>query len=145
MSDQKKIYVVTTGEYSDYHICGVTTDYDRAKYIQKCYWTSCYTPEIEEYIDGDTGLGDGELRNVYYVALDNHKRWSAKLDSYSIGKYENSCDLTSDWGVQYYNQFGLNRYNLFSAYIQAEDEEHALKIAQDWYAEVMYRKMEDGE
>lgn len=26
-----KIYIITKGEYSDYHICKATTDYEKAK------------------------------------------------------------------------------------------------------------------
>lgn len=30
-----KIYVITKGEYSDYHICTVATDYAKAQILQK--------------------------------------------------------------------------------------------------------------
>lgn len=32
-----KIYIITKGDYSDYHICNVTTDYEKAKRYKKAY------------------------------------------------------------------------------------------------------------
>ncbi len=32
-----KIYIITKGSYSDYHICNVTTDYDKAKRYKEAY------------------------------------------------------------------------------------------------------------
>lgn len=66
-----KIYVITKGEYSDYHICAATTDKDRAEFLRKmASTTGIYGKEarIEEY-DDYTGLTPmkGELYEVMIV------------------------------------------------------------------------------
>lgn len=49
-----KIYVITKGKYSDYHICAATTDKDRAEFLREMATTSgAYGEEatIEEFDD----------------------------------------------------------------------------------------------
>lgn len=46
-----KIFVVTEGEYDDYHILGVTTDRAVAERIVELHDDGYYTPDIEEYDD----------------------------------------------------------------------------------------------
>ena len=44
-----KIYVITKGEYSEYHICAVAIDYEKACILQKKF-SSKYDPaKIEEF------------------------------------------------------------------------------------------------
>lgn len=47
-----EIYVITAGEYSDYHICGVTTDKEKAEKIRKLFSSSSYNSQVETYEDG---------------------------------------------------------------------------------------------
>ena len=44
-----KIYVITKGEYSDYHICAVATEKDKAVVLQKRFSDTYENAEIEEY------------------------------------------------------------------------------------------------
>ena len=46
-----KIFVVTVGEYDDYHIVGVTTDRAVAERIVELHDDGWYTPDIEEHDD----------------------------------------------------------------------------------------------
>ena len=58
-----KVYVITQGCYSDYHICAVTLDKDKAEQLRKMYtakesrygYSSSDVAEIEEYETDDTG------------------------------------------------------------------------------------------
>ena len=43
------IYVITKGEYSDYHICAVATTYENAERLRKMYCDSYQDAEIEEF------------------------------------------------------------------------------------------------
>ena len=43
------IYVITKGEYSDYHICAVATTYENAEYLRKMYCDSYQDAEIEAF------------------------------------------------------------------------------------------------
>ena len=47
--EQMKIYVITKGEYSEYHICAVATDYEKACILQKKFSAKYDTAEIEEF------------------------------------------------------------------------------------------------
>lgn len=117
-----KIYVITQGSYSDYHIIGVTEDRIKAENIQKIFNKAYCGAEIEEYDTEDiniiqpgykyycvTSEGDVE-EETYYIDLDKRvyepPRWS------------------------------------LSTYVFAKDEEHARKIAQDRFAE--YRAEKEG-
>lgn len=45
-----KVYVITSGEYSDYHICAVTLDPQKAEQLKKIFDQSDYTgAQIEEW------------------------------------------------------------------------------------------------
>ena len=44
-----KVYVITQGCYSDYHICAVATDEEKAKLLKKYYSCRDDIAEIEEY------------------------------------------------------------------------------------------------
>ena len=45
-----KVYVITSGCYSDYHICAVTLDPQKAKVLKEFYSRKEYDePDIEEY------------------------------------------------------------------------------------------------
>lgn len=50
-----KIYIVTKGEYSDYHICNVTTDYEKAKRYKEVYSDDWEEACIEVYKDEENG------------------------------------------------------------------------------------------
>ena len=50
-----KIYIITKGCYSDYHICNVTADYEKAKRYKEAYSDNWGEACIEVYEDGENG------------------------------------------------------------------------------------------
>ena len=121
------VYVITQGEYSEYHICAVTTDRERAEHLRRLYMCRGISPEIEEYDteeDQDTSLG--RLIPIYEIFISKDGKLSAKIDHWH------------DSAVPFKNDFKLERslYN-FTAYISAKDEEHAKKIALDTRAKML--------
>lgn len=44
-----KVYVITRGEYSDYHICSVTLDKERAEKLAKLHSTELGDAKVEVY------------------------------------------------------------------------------------------------
>lgn len=48
-----KIYIITKGDYSDYHICNVTTDYQKAQRYKEAYSDDWGEAWIEIYKDGE--------------------------------------------------------------------------------------------
>ena len=61
-----KLYAVTKGDYSDYHIITLTADKEAAKKIAKMFSNSEYgKAEVEEYEDGKVILG----KKLYFVRV----------------------------------------------------------------------------
>lgn len=115
-----KVYVITKGEYSDYHICAVSVDKEKAKMLQKVYSTSYEEADIEEF---DTDEEEERLKynNVYSC-------WYHKSD-YSVNVSESCGDYfrPDDLKVE------KTRYGLYTN-VLADTEEEALKIASDKFA-----------
>ncbi|MBR0417913.1 MAG: hypothetical protein IJI66_01945 [Erysipelotrichaceae bacterium] len=43
-----KAYIITNGEYSDYHICGVTLDKEKAEMMKRFYSEFKYRENMRE-------------------------------------------------------------------------------------------------
>lgn len=125
MDENNKVYIITKGSYSDYHICAVTLNKDTAKKLAKKYsedeWDKAL---IEEYVLDD---------------FTNCERYM-----YRVGFYERGIDCTFD---EYehtekiiYNNSAWTGVESIIVYVKAKDEEHAIKIAQDRRAEYLAKK-----
>lgn len=129
----QKIYVITAGEYSNYHICAVTTDPERAEKLRKFYFKESYDgAEIETYLDGDPEVGViPQLRPIWQVKLSAGRKWDARIDTYTDQEFQNSFELTDP-------KYICDTCSIiFRAKIDAADEKHALKIAQDMFFKLM--------
>lgn len=65
-----KLYAVTKGEYSDYHIIALTADKEVAKKIAKMFSYGEYDydqAQVEEYEDGEYLVGKG----VFFIRVKN--------------------------------------------------------------------------
>lgn len=69
-----KIYAITKGDYSDYHICRLTTDYEKAKRYKEAYSDKWNEACIETYEDNENdeqmlywqySLGTDTLKKVF--------------------------------------------------------------------------------
>ena len=134
----KKLYAITRGDYSDYHICAITSDPERAKQL-KLYYTNWHDEaEIEEYIDGDPNSGDcSNLRPIWrvtYLADIGKSYWRVICKCYTNEPYQSTYHLAGE-PISRIGQL------IFSADIDAENEEKALKIAQDQYAKMKAEKL----
>lgn len=121
-----KIYVITCGTYSDYHICAVTDDPASAERL-KILHSDWGEASIEEY---ETEHPQERPETYWYVELCQH----------GISKcYE--APITDD------NRNFLDIGEVFHLYsdiyfvnIIAKDYLHAVKAARDRFAEYKYRK-----
>lgn len=109
-----KIYVVTQGEYSDYHIITATTDKDIAEQIANKFngnmWNKTY---IEEYDNAEI-----MLKPLFFVRFDKKGNvMECKLETSSYG-------YDSEYAVMKYD---CNK-NIFT-YVVADTMESAIKIA----------------
>lgn len=62
---EMKVYVITKGEYSDYHICAVATDYEKACILQKKFSAKYGPAEIEEFDTED--FNDIYAKKILYI------------------------------------------------------------------------------
>lgn len=129
-----KLYAVTAGAYSDYHIVALCSDRNKADEICEVYNRS-YTfggwgmASVEEYEDGSrVDLN----RPVYEVSIHGDLYEAKEL----IGedKVEAVCEA---WHP--FNQIYTNGVFIFLD-IYADSKEQAIKIAQDKFAEYKARK-----
>lgn len=123
-----KIYVITKGCYSDYHICGVATEKEKAEYIAKeC--TDCYeNTVIEEY---DTETWDEYRKGARYFQV------VIRSDGSGFVEVEDIEDI--HW-------YGVNKveehHGVFEVHVMAKNKRHAKKIGLDLiYANKYYREM----
>lgn len=122
------IYIVTNGEYSDYHIEGVFDDKARAELLCKSFpdgtveeWT--LNPEIP-YLDK---LANGlKCYNVY--------NYHNELTAMENNRSRDEEFLPENIGEEFFTV----------AYVFAKDEQHAIKIAAEKIAKYIYEKDHDG-
>lgn len=128
-----KVYVVTEGCYSGYHIVFVTLDRERADTFVKRYNKTEYDDyRVEEYDTDDIKLFD-DGRKLYQV-------W--KRDNDAVRVYEEEPCYQDAFVMNKVKRYTVKnpKSTQYSVYVMAEDEEHAEKIGADLIAEYMARK-----
>lgn len=134
------LYVVTEGEYSDYHIVGIYSTKEQAEKIKK-YRSGLYEyPDIEEWELNGYIPEDIDYAREYYRITYNDRQygqgfWDCKRFT-KIGK-ENIQDCP--WTL--HESFPL-WFRIDIPCDRVKDEQHAIKIAQDKLAEI--KAMKEG-
>lgn len=122
-----KIYVITKGEYSDYHICAVATDLEKANALAEYYSDRYDAAEVEEY-DTDDAPDPTKGKWMYRV------RFAPSGDVADINQVlPDYCDKKT-W--EYTNEPGY-----VYACVQADNEEAAIKIGAERRAKYLAEKM----
>lgn len=122
----KTFYAVTAGDYSDYHIIAITDNKERAENIKKLYENDYYKPMIEEFFDGEAK--DEALYSVRYRTNGVYEASTQDFDMCNLADINVICEaINSDWLV-------------YGVCVMAKDENHAIKIAQDLWAEYKAKK-----
>ena len=127
-----KVYVITNGSYSDYHICAVAIDKERAVLLSRYFSDGDGLANVEEY-DTDADLPNFEVLSrlipIYCVQIRSDGRCFSDIFEYhdSANPYESRFKFGRYFGDQ----------DTFFAYLTAEDEEHARKIAFDKRAQMI--------
>lgn len=125
MSESKKVYVITKGAYSDYHICAVAATKEIAEKLQKIYSEDSWNDAIiEEY---DLNGARDDVR-VFYDVTFKDDRVSACFNEY--GEKESI----------YFFKGNKWQSDCMIVCVKARDEDHAIKIAQDRRAEYLAKK-----
>lgn len=125
----KTFYAITDGDYSDYRIIAITDNKERAENIKKLYSSDYSEPMIEEFFDGEPE--DGILYDVWY-----------RTDgSYYVSSQD--FDMKKHFDINIVKENNLHLYNDWWKYrvlVMAKSKDHAIKIAQDLWAEYRARK-----
>lgn len=111
-----KVYVITKGEYSDYHICGVALDETRAEMLAKRFSNEWSNAEVEEY-DTEDYKEIIRYSNTYYCVYDIETKSFVRIDSSDF----------IDVSCQVYEMMNGN----LGVYVYADNETQALKFAND--------------
>ena len=126
-----KIYVITAGSYSDYHICAVATDPVSAENLRLLY--------------SDGWNGQASIETFDTEELPNRPKtcWSIGVsdDGLIFRCFERSIlDDAYDFNGK---EVDINQvthgYEAYHVYVIADDEEHAKKIACDLIAQYKYK------
>lgn len=116
------VYVITCGEYSCYEICAVTLDKEQAELLKTRYSDESDEACIEEF---DTDNYKIEVSNDY------KPMWNVEF-------WPRNGAITRCYKVSHDNlrngEIYANKWcNEVKVFVEAEDEEHAHKIATDIY------------
>ena len=122
-----KVYVITSGTYSAYHICAVTIDKDRANTLSKLFIDSCgNNANIEVYDTEAINFTPGMV--PFEVSFEGTSVTECRR--ISIEDYD--ADFEKIWVSV--NDDGYVK-------VEAADEAHAIKIASDTYAKYRAEKL----
>ena len=122
----EKIYVITAGYYSDYHIISATTDYEKAVALKEKFTTRWDEARIEEYADADFKLQ--KIWKIHFSPSGNV--WDVDYCG-SAWQFEN-IDL---------NNVTSTLEGRLRVDVVADDEETAVKIAAEKRAQYLAEKM----
>lgn len=120
-----KIYVVTKGQYSDYHIVAATLDKEKAEKIAKRFsdkWDDC---AVEEYEDCEV-----DLRPYWDVRFKKGTSDIVRCEHSGIGEYY----------MDALNKFQIDINKNLRVIVAADTSEEAIKIASEKRAEYLAKK-----
>lgn len=132
-----KIYVITQGKYSEYHIVAATTDKTKAKNLQKIFDSrgdDFYSSHIEEYEDGAYKSVNDKGYLIYYVRLIKDKN-EGRNDV--IVEQQNKAWKEINKVENNHNPYIKIDYNVL---VEASDPDHAKKIGLDLISEYRYNE-----
>ena len=92
-----KIYIVTKGSYSDYHICGVAVDLKEAERLQNINTDEWDMARIETYDTVDNCEIEGWLKHRYVFKFNTDKLYKNHNNTYdNVTIYDGECHK-DDW------------------------------------------------
>ena len=124
-----KVYIVTSGSYSDYHICAASLDKKRAEILAEKYTDSFDDATVEEY-ELDEFFEEAKQGYFSYWCscnVENGMFWQVRVgryDSYDIGMVGKVIESF--------------RRGQLTVNVLAENDEHARKIAAEKFATYVY-------
>lgn len=133
-----KVYIVTSGCYSDYHIDAVCLNKEDAEVIAENIsgnFNDC--PEVNEWDTDDFKIINDGLKLFYITVLLEKDRLTLKgLQITAADSFQSL--ITSGTGIL--SDYSDAMIPNLSCILRAKDEEHAKKIAYDMFAEWKAKK-----
>lgn len=131
-----KVYIVTSGDYSDYHICAASLDKERAEILAEKYTDRFDDAEVEEY-ELDEFFEEAKQGYFWYWC------W-CKIENGMFGQVE--VRQLDSYGTDVVGKVvkSLRHEQLFVD-VLAENDEHARKIAAEKFATYIYEHAGEGE
>lgn len=123
----KTFYAVTDGDYSDYHIIAITDNKERAENIKKLYSGKYSEPMIEEFFDGEA-----KNEALYDVLYNTDGSYNVTLQTFNK-EYSSDINIIRE-------NVPNNHWWKYQVLVIAKDKKHAIKIAQDLWAEYKAKK-----
>jgi len=120
------VYIVTVGEYSDYHICGVFSTEEAANAYARLHSTSRYSDQYE--------VEEWELDASDDVNLIAHGRRPWQV---AFFKPDRPWVTTKDTVTEPYEEQAASGAPYWVIGVEAEDEASAIKIAAEKRAHLM--------
>lgn len=121
-----KVYVITKGCYSDYHICAVETDKEKAKLLAQRFSSSYEKAEIEEW---DTDANPDIYESKYCYSCFYHEK-------------DKKISVLRGESFDYYDGIpSIAPYGCFVK-VAANDDETAMKKASDIFAKFRAERMD---
>ena len=130
--DAKTIYVVTAGDYSAYHIIGVTANKEKAEHFCEWFNVWSYNKANVEVYELDRLEPYGEGRYLYEVDQDVSGHMEVEQVS-GLTYTDQAINEVWAWRTSY------------SVPVFADDEDHAKKIAADLIARYKWERSEKDE
>ena len=111
-----KLYAVTKGDYSDYHIIALTASKDAAKKIAKRF-NGADDAKVEEYEDGEIILG----KELYFVRMVDGNIDDVTEDGSEYNLFDTSVYHGNTWGGK----------PIYYTHVLTDSAEKAEKIGKD--------------
>ena len=111
-----KLYAVTKGDYSGYHIITLTASKDAAKKIAKRF-SGTYDAKVEEYEDGEIILG----KELYFVRMVDGNIDDVTEDDSEYNLFDTSVYHGNTWGGK----------PMYHTHVLTDSAEKAAKIGKD--------------
>ena len=111
-----KLYAVTKGDYSGYHIITLTASKDAAKKIAKRF-SGTYDAKVEEYEDGEIILG----KELYFARMVDGNIDDVTEDGSEYNLFDTSVYHGNTWGGK----------PIYYTHVLTDSAEKAAKIGKD--------------
>lgn len=150
-----KVYVITAGVYSDYHICCVCIDRETAERRKKLFSDKYEeaeieefdTDEYEEFIKVDDQILRRDGKRLYKVMMDEYKDGDRMIQRTRV-KEQEIRDYNMDEECRPYKTYYTTECGVYvpgtdwQLTVYARDEKEAAKIAYDRIAKIKWEMLE---